>query len=197
MCHAGLVELALPVFDHERLILVLFAGPARTREPSLLDFVARPSPESTDAGRSSLPDVHESTLDSLKESFHQLGARLRCLIVDMSLDLDVSELTRAVRVKKFVDDRYHKQLRLDDLAEFLGVSGERARHIVVEECGAPFRTIVRNTRLRASRALLLNSMLPVYEIALRCGFSDQSAFTRAFRSEYGTSPREWRRTTQS
>jgi AraC-like DNA-binding protein len=34
----------------------------------------------------------------------------------------------------------------------------------------------------------------VAEIALRCGYQDASAMTRAFRSEYGTTPQNLRRT---
>jgi AraC family transcriptional regulator len=36
-------------------------------------------------------------------------------------------------------------------------------------------------------------MLPLAEIALDCGFSEQSHFTRTFTRMVGTSPGEWRR----
>jgi AraC family transcriptional regulator len=49
-------------------------------------------------------------------------------------------------------------------------------------------------RLRAERgAELLRGPLPLAEVALRVGFSDQSHFTRCFGRVYGTTPGAYRR----
>lgn len=49
--------------------------------------------------------------------------------------------------------------------------------------------------LRASRAanLLANSTMPIAEIAVACGYSDQAHLTRAIRKIYGTTPASLRR----
>lgn len=55
------------------------------------------------------------------------------------------------------------------------------------------------TRLRVEEAksLLLGSALPLADIALICGFGDQSYFTRVFSRTIGTSPGAWRRAMRS
>lgn len=53
---------------------------------------------------------------------------------------------------------------------------------------------VRRRQLRAAEELLLNSRLDLREIALRCGFADQSHFSRAFRRGLGVPPGRYRRT---
>lgn len=50
-------------------------------------------------------------------------------------------------------------------------------------------TVYRRLRLAEARRLVEHSRLSVAEIALRCGYADPSAMSRAFRAEYGTSPR--------
>jgi AraC family transcriptional regulator len=56
----------------------------------------------------------------------------------------------------------------------------------------PHRWLVQR-RLERAKDLLLRSTLPLAEIALACGFSEQSHFTRTFTRLVGTSPGEWRR----
>ena len=50
-------------------------------------------------------------------------------------------------------------------------------------------------RLQTARKLVLDSNLPILEIALRCGFKSQSALSRAFMSRYGFSPLKLRNNT--
>ena len=51
---------------------------------------------------------------------------------------------------------------------------------------------LRKLRLRiASRALIYTNE-PLSELALDCGFADQSHFTREFRRQFGRTPRDYR-----
>ncbi|MGC2082808.1 MAG: AraC family transcriptional regulator [Bradyrhizobium sp.] len=56
----------------------------------------------------------------------------------------------------------------------------------------PHRWLVK-LRLERAQDLMLWTTLPLAEIALDCGFSEQSHFTRTFTRLVGTSPGEWRR----
>ena len=49
-----------------------------------------------------------------------------------------------------------------------------------------------NQRVEESKALLLNSTLSLTEIAIKCGFADQSHFTRSFAAAVGATPGRWR-----
>jgi AraC-like DNA-binding protein len=48
-------------------------------------------------------------------------------------------------------------------------------------------------RIEMSQGLMLATTSPLSEIALRCGMSDQSHFSRAFRRVMGETPDAWRR----
>ena len=56
----------------------------------------------------------------------------------------------------------------------------------------PYRWLLHQ-RIDAAKDLLLQSGLPMVEIALKCGFADQACFIRAFRKLLDTTPGEWRR----
>jgi AraC family transcriptional regulator len=48
-------------------------------------------------------------------------------------------------------------------------------------------------RIAHARELLANSELPLAEIALHCGFLDQSRFTTTFRKLSGVTPGQYRK----
>ena len=62
-----------------------------------------------------------------------------------------------------------------------------------ETYGASPRTIYRRLRLNQARKLARETSLSVSEISLRCGYEDPSALTRAFKTEFGVTPRDLRR----
>jgi AraC-like DNA-binding protein len=193
-CHAGLVELALPVFHDKVLQLMLFAGPARLADESLLDHAAPLGPAARLVDRARLPLLTAVRLPLLQEQLRQLGARLRLLVAERPAPaVAESERPRRLVIESFIAVRHAEELRLADLAAELGLGVERCRHAVHEACGRSFSELLRAARIRTACALLRDTDLPVEAIAARCGLPDPSGFNRAFRAATGSSPGRWRR----
>ncbi|MNT66549.1 Exoenzyme S synthesis regulatory protein ExsA [compost metagenome] len=47
-------------------------------------------------------------------------------------------------------------------------------------------------RLERAHLLLVNSSLPIFEVAVACGFSSASHFSRTYRETYGCTPQRTR-----
>ncbi|HYD39250.1 MAG TPA: AraC family transcriptional regulator ligand-binding domain-containing protein [Anaeromyxobacter sp.] len=77
-----------------------------------------------------------------------------------------------------------------EIAEALGLS-ERTLHRRLRDEGATFRGVLEAFREAEAERLLSAGRLPLGEVALRLGFSDQTAWNRAFRRWKGMSPTEW------
>jgi AraC family transcriptional regulator len=58
----------------------------------------------------------------------------------------------------------------------------------------PYKWLLER-RVDRARDLMMNSRLPLADIAARCGFPDQSALNRSFRRVHGVTPGIWRRRT--
>lgn len=63
--------------------------------------------------------------------------------------------------------------------------------------GTTYRQLVQNTQQQISTDLLRNTSQTVSEIAFQAGFSEQSAFNRAFKRWTGKSPLEYRNSSRS
>lgn len=74
----------------------------------------------------------------------------------------------------------------------LGLSDRSLRRGLAAE-DRPFHEILEECRRIQGFALLVRSERPLSEIALALGYSDQTAFSRAFSRWFGVSPRELRR----
>ena len=78
-----------------------------------------------------------------------------------------------------------------DIGKQMGMS-TRTLGRRLSEKGTTYRELVQNTQKQISTELLRNSSESVSEIAFQTGFSEQSAFNRAFKRWTGQSPLEYR-----
>lgn len=99
-----------------------------------------------------------------------------------------------------VVDRARSQVRqvltqgepiLDDVAEKLGMSPSSLQRRLREQ-NLTFTLLVDKVRCELATHYLQQQQLPISEMALLLGYSEVSAFSRAFRRWFGVSPRQWR-----
>lgn len=83
-------------------------------------------------------------------------------------------------------------LPIAEVARQTGRSQKDLERRMRADLGATPQAVYRRLRLIKARKLVLETVLTVSEIALRCGYDDPSALTRAFRAEFGTTPRSLR-----
>lgn len=80
---------------------------------------------------------------------------------------------------------------ISETAKQLGMSGRTLQRRLSEQ-GYSFQTIVDETRRQVSEKLLQETDHTLAEIAFMTGYSEQSAFTRAFKRWAGQTPRSYR-----
>ncbi|WP_271952591.1 GlxA family transcriptional regulator [Ruegeria faecimaris] len=83
-------------------------------------------------------------------------------------------------------------LPITDIARQVGRSHKALSTRMQSELGAGPAQVYRRLRLNLARKLVAETDLTVSEIALRAGYDDPSALTRAFRAEFGITPRALR-----
>lgn len=97
------------------------------------------------------------------------------------------------RAKEIIDANLCGEIPLSWLAQECGLStGHFSRAFRRSTGVAPHRWLLQR-RVEVARDMLRTSGLPLCDVALACGFADQSHFTRVFRDHTGTSPGSWRR----
>lgn len=83
-------------------------------------------------------------------------------------------------------------LAMPDVARQLGINQRRLERIFKAQLGATPRTVYKRLRLLAARRYVENADYSIAEIALRCGYQNATAMTRAFVAEFAVTPSKLR-----
>lgn len=97
------------------------------------------------------------------------------------------------RIVKFVRAHYREKLSVADMAKFGGVSISSQERLFRKTFGLTPLMYLRKTRLNSACKLLRESDVCLSDIAVQCGFNDQTNMTRAFRLELKITPLRYRR----
>lgn len=204
-CHAGCIEMSVPVAIDGALEWVISAG-VRRAGPGLEVALADPAGSRLGplAGlEAALKPIGRDEADHVLELLHQLAARLVAWRRDAGGRIgqpsgpEVATAGRRRQQIAWLIAKRHPDpaFRLADLAGHLGLSEDRAGHVVRELCGDGFAALVQRERLRTAQALLDLGRLPLREVMRRSGFASRSQFFAAFRSATGLTPGAYRRRT--
>ena len=96
------------------------------------------------------------------------------------------------RVTEHIEARLADAIKVHELAELSELSQTQFVRLFRRLTGLPPHRWHLCARIRRAQALLVNSNLPMIEIALIVGFADQSHFINVFRRQVGVSPGSWR-----
>ena len=98
-----------------------------------------------------------------------------------------------MKAVKHMQANLHQHLRRDDVARVAGLSPSHFSKIVTERMGRSFTHLLTQMRVNRAKELLLHTEKSLSEVAVECGFFDQSHLSKHFRSHTSLSPGEFRR----
>jgi AraC family transcriptional regulator len=98
------------------------------------------------------------------------------------------------RVFTHVETNLCRRVPVRELARLLGLSASHFCRAFKCTLGVSPRDYVLRRRIELAQGLMLTTSDPLSSIAVTCGMSDQSHFTRSFHRIVGVTPYAWRRT---
>jgi AraC family transcriptional regulator len=101
------------------------------------------------------------------------------------------------RAKEILDANLDGRVTVEQIAKECGLSVAHFTRAFGESTGMPPHRWQIRRRVEVAKSLLLNEKLSLSEVAMACGFADQSHFTRVFTRDVGISPGAWRRCLKS
>lgn len=97
------------------------------------------------------------------------------------------------RAKELLAARIDGEVSIAEVADACALSRSHFTRAFRDTTGqTPYQWLLAQ-RLERACVLLTNAAMPLAEVAVACGFADQSHFTRAFSRHMGMAPGAWRR----
>ena len=97
------------------------------------------------------------------------------------------------KAQEYIDTNLTGDATLDEIAQRVGLSAKHFARAFRQSTGVPPHRWLLQRRIERARELLEAGDLPLAEIALLCGFADQSHFTVTFKKATGLTPGAYRR----
>lgn len=96
------------------------------------------------------------------------------------------------RIAAYIEEWYASHITVDDLARRFYVSNSTISHQFKQKMGTSLYHYITQRRLIAAKSLIQQGSL-LEDVASEVGFADYSTFYRAFKQEFGISPRQFAR----
>ncbi|MGO4333208.1 helix-turn-helix domain-containing protein [Cupriavidus sp. M-11] len=98
---------------------------------------------------------------------------------------------RLAAVDTYIREHYARPILLSELTSLAGLSAAQLERYCKRIFHLTPRQMIHKVRLERASELLSTGM-PITEIALECGYTDHSAFSRQFKAHTGLTPRQFR-----
>ena len=92
----------------------------------------------------------------------------------------------------YIENNYQNNITIEDIAGALRLNRSYFGKIFRLSTGKSPQKFLMDYRMIKAAEMLVMTKKPINEIALSVGYENQMHFSRAFRTIYGTSPRDWR-----
>ena len=106
-----------------------------------------------------------------------------------AIEIDIEEQTRSLILASLGQDT----AMLDHIAKLLNLHPRTLQRRLLNK-GTNFKNLVLDTKMETARWVLHNSQMSITQLSNMLGYSDTSAFSKAFKVYHGQSPKHWRAT---
>ncbi len=192
-CRHGLIEAISPLYNFGILTGFLMMGQVRVEGDGIdqmLLALARIGKHDFEAREicAAIPTVKE---DMIRSYVNIMTVCARYLTLSNSITS--AKQTVGCLAMQYINEHSTEKIGIKDICNAIGYSKSTVLVAFKKEFGTTVNAYLTNVRLEKSKKMLLDENITINEIALACGFSDQSYYSKVFSVNYGISPTDFRR----
>ncbi|RYE50524.1 MAG: AraC family transcriptional regulator [Sphingobacteriales bacterium] len=99
---------------------------------------------------------------------------------------------RIEKVYDYMNAHFNVQVTLTEVAKLAGMPDASFSRFIKQRTGQTFIDSLNEIRLAHVTRMLIDTTLPIADIAYKCGFNNLANFNRTFKSKKGCTPKEFR-----
>lgn len=200
LCHAGLVDIAIPIFVDGLHVATISCGqllPSSHGERGFRGILRRLrgltiSEKALREVYNRAPYLETEKIDAaiklltfFVEYLGRMGLTLRAMA-------DRLERAEIVFARQYLEDHFRDRVMVGEVAKKTGLSQSHFATIFRQTTGQTLVEYLQRRRVEEAKALLINTRKIITEICFQCGFTNLTHFNRVFRHWTGSSPRQYR-----
>ena len=195
ICHAGLLDIAMPVIHNDTIIAYVIMG--QMRVATVFRDLA-PHIDKLGLSIQALSDIYEKQpcYDKTRtQAIANLAVMLtKYILLENILTPNISKTIDTA--EQFINNNLQKELTIQDISKGTNIS----KNILYKDFHTCYNCTVKeyinNKRIEKSVELLTNTELSIEEISQAIGFSSAAYFSKLFKLQKGIPPLKYRKTTK-
>ncbi|WP_242860852.1 AraC family transcriptional regulator [Defluviitalea phaphyphila] len=112
------------------------------------------------------------------------------LIKEMTTNVDINKNNLIDNIIEYINNHLEEDIKIDDLANYFYISKFHLSREFKKYTETTIHRYIVQKKLIRAKELILNR-IPITEVYKKCGFGDYSNFFRAFKNEYGVTPKQF------
>ncbi len=192
VCHAGLVDVAVPILYNEAIIGYAIFGQIKMEEDfsRMRGYIADLGLDEAEM-ESLYNEISVFSADRIQSISNLAQMVVKHILLENMLRPDLDDnIQNAVY---YINENLSEPLSVQSISKNAGISKSALYRGFHAHFGCTVSRYISRARIEKAIALLADNNLSIEEIALRVGFADGSYFSKSFKKEKGISPLKYRK----
>lgn len=128
----------------------------------------------------------------LQSKLYLIFAKLHEALQSVYNKVELNNNFYVTKTIEYIEKNTFTNLSVNDIARYLNISRSHLYALFKQELNTSPQQFLTNAKIANARELLSKTKIPIYSVALSCGYKNAFAFSRAFKQVTNISPREYR-----
>ena len=128
----------------------------------------------------------------LQSKLYLIFAKLHEALQSVYNKVELNNNLYVTKAIEYIEKNTFTNLSVNDIARYLNISRSHLYALFKQELNTSPQQFLTNAKIANARELLSKTKIPIYSVALSCGYKNAFAFSRAFKQVTNISPREYR-----
>lgn len=128
----------------------------------------------------------------LQSKLYLIFAKLHEALQSVYNKVELNNNFYVTKAIEYIEKNTFTNLSVNDIARYLNISRSHLYALFKQELNTSPQQFLTNAKIANARELLSKTKIPIYSVALSCGYKNAFAFSRAFKQVTSISPREYR-----
>lgn len=128
----------------------------------------------------------------LQSKLYLIFAKLHEALQSVYNKIELNNNFYVTKAIEYIEKNTFTNLSVNDIARYLNISRSHLYALFKQELNSSPQQFLTNAKIANARELLSKTKIPIYSVALSCGYKNAFAFSRAFKQVTNLSPREYR-----
>ena len=192
ICHAGLIDVAIPIIYDDLILGYIIAGRMRTETDfsKIYEYLRSLGVSTTEAYKSYL-EIPTFDTERIKSISSIATMLVKYILLEKMLKPDTDDL--AQKAVAFIDENLENDLTVKTISKYLNVSKNVLYNQFHERLHCTVNQYVTKRRIEKSLEFLLKTNLSIEDISQKVGFSGASYYSKAFKKQMGVSPLKYKK----